>query len=80
MVLLNNEISQQKMVTGLVYSFIESKSFAESKEKIGLIEEASYLSTELLQLLEKSITENRQVRESRGVPESIKALKNKIMG
>jgi hypothetical protein len=37
MVLLKNENSQQKMVHGLVYSFIESESFAESKETIGLI-------------------------------------------
>ena len=79
-VLLNNENSQQKMVHGLVYSFIESESFAESKEKIGLIEEAPYLSTVLLQLLENSISENSQVKHSYGVPESIKALKKKFMG
>lgn len=80
MVFLNNENSQQKMLHGLVYSFIESESFAESKEKIGLIEGAPYLSTELLQLLENSIKENSQVRGSWGVPESIKALRNKFMG
>ena len=80
MVLLSNENCQQKMVQGLVHSFIESESFAESKEKIGLIEEASYLSTELLQLLENSISENSQVKRSYGVPESIRALKKKFMG
>jgi len=80
MVLLSNENSQQKMVHGLVHSFIESESFAESKEKIGLIEGAPYLSTELLQLLENSIKDNSQVRGSWGVPESIKALKKKFMG
>lgn len=80
MILLNKENSQQKMVHGLVHSFIESESFEESKEKIGLIEEAPYLSTELLQSLENSIKENRQIRNSWGVPESIKALKKKFMG
>ena len=75
-----NENSQQKMAQGLVHSFIESESFAESKEKIGLIEEAPYLSTELLQLLENSINENSQIRGSWGVPESIRALKKKFMG
>lgn len=80
MVLLNNPNSQQKMIHGLVYSFIESESFAESKEKIGLIEEAPYMSMELLQLLENSVKENSQVRGSWGVPESIKALKKKFMG
>jgi hypothetical protein len=80
MVFLSNKNSQQKMSHGLVYSFIESESFAESKEKIGLIEEVPYLSMELIKLLENSIKENRQVRDSFGVPESIKALKKKFMG
>jgi hypothetical protein len=80
MVLLYNENSQQKMAYGLVHSFVESESYVESKEKIGVIEEAPYLSTELLQLLENSIKENSQVRGSWGVPESIKALKKKFMG
>lgn len=80
MILLNNENSRQKMTHGLVYSFIASESFAESKEKIGLIEEAPYLSMELLQVLENSIKENSQIRNSYNVPESIKALKKKFMG
>jgi hypothetical protein len=80
MVLLKNENSQQKMVHGLVHSFIESESFAESKQKIGLVEEAPYLSMDLIQMLENSIKENSQVRGSWGVPESIKALKKKFMG
>ena len=79
-VLLNNDSSQQKMAHGLVHSFIESESFVESKEKIGLIDEAPYLSTELLQLLENSISENIQVKRSYGVPERIRALKNKFIG
>ncbi len=79
-VLLYNEGSQQKMAHGLVYSFVESESYAESKEKIGLIGEAPYLSAELLQLIENSISENSQVKRSYGVPESIRALKMKFMG
>ena len=34
MVFLNNENSQQKVIHGLVHSFKESESFAESKEKL----------------------------------------------
>lgn len=79
-ILLANENSRQKMTQGLVHSLVKSHSFAESKEKIGFIEKAPYLSTDLIQLLENSIKENSQVRESRGVPESIKALKKKFMG
>ena len=79
-IFLYNESSQQKMVNGLVYSFIKSETYSESKEKIGLIEEAPYLSAEQLQLLENSISENSQVRRSYGVPESIRGLKKKFMG
>lgn len=79
-ILLYNESSQQKMVHGLVHSFIKSETYSESKEKIGLIEEAPYLSAEQLQLLEDSISENNQVKRSYGVPESIRALKKKFMG
>ena len=78
--LLYGEGSQQKMIHGLVHSFVQSESYAESKEKIGLIEKAPYLSAELLQLLENSISENSQVKRSHGVPESISALKKKFMG
>lgn len=80
MVLLNNEHSQQKMVHALVYNFVESETYSQSQERIGLIEEAPYLSIELLQVLENSIKENSQIRYSYNVPERIKALKKKIMG
>lgn len=79
-ILLANENSQQKMVHALVHSFAESNSYTESKKKIGLIEGVPYLSSDLIQLLEKSVKENRQVRGSYGVPESIKSLKKRFMG
>ena len=79
-VLLSNEHSQHKMIRGLVNCFIQSKSYAESKEKIGLIEQVPYLSSDLIDLLIRSIDENYQIKGSWGVPESIKGLKDKFLG
>lgn len=62
-----------------MYNFIASETYAKSKERIGLIDESPYLSTELLQVLEDSIKENSQIRNSHNVPASIKALKKKFM-
>ena len=79
-VLLNADKSKQRMVNCLVYSFIKSETYAESKEKIGLIEQASFLTAEQLTLLENSVKDNSQVKNSWGVPESIRALKKKFTG
>lgn len=76
--LLSNNKSEQKMLSALVYSFIKSNSFYESKQKIELIEKAKYIPGVLVSLLEKSSKENSQVKGSWGVPESINALKNKF--
>lgn len=77
-ILLKNKVAQPKIITGLVHSFAKSSSYAESKEKIELIEKASYIPPDLLKILQDSIKGNGQVRDSWGVPESIKDLHDKF--
>lgn len=79
-ILLNNKVSQPKIVRSLVCSFSESSSYAESKEKIEFIEKASHIPPELLKIMCDSIENNSQVRDSWGVPEKINDLNKKFKG
>ena len=79
-ILFANPNSQQQMINALVHSLGNSESFAQSKKIIELIESAPYLTDEQIKLLEKAVKENRQVRESFGVPDIVKSLKKKFIG
>jgi hypothetical protein len=74
-ILLTNPNSQQQMTNALIHSFCNSESFSQSKNLIELIESASYLTEEQIQLLEKAVKENRQVRESFGVAAKVKSIR-----
>lgn len=77
-ILLKNKIAQPKVIKGLVHRFSESSSYAESKEKIELIEKASNITIDLLEILTESVKGNSQVRDSWGVPEKIKEINEKF--
>ncbi len=79
-ILCTNPNFQQQMTNALVHSLDNSESFAQSKKIIELIEVAPYLTGAQIKLLEKAVMENRQVRESYGVPDIVKSLKKKFMG
>jgi len=79
-ILIKNKNSQPKIIKGIVHSFALSESYAESKEKIELIEQATHIPEDLMELLLTSAKENGQVRGSWGVPEKIKKLEDKFKG
>jgi len=76
-ILIKNKTSEPAVISALIYSLPESSSYAESKEKIELIEKASHISKELLNVLNDAVKNNGQVRDSWGVPEKIKELTKK---
>lgn len=77
-ILFTNPNSQQQIINALVHVFGNSESFAQSKKIIELLENAPYLTDDQIKLLEKAAKENRQVRESHGVPDIVKSLKKKF--
>ncbi len=79
-ILLKNKVAQPNIIKGLVHSFTTSKNYAESKEKIELIEQTSHIPPDLLKILNDSIKGNSQVRDSWGVPGKIKDLHDKFKG
>ncbi|MCK4619263.1 MAG: toll/interleukin-1 receptor domain-containing protein [Desulfobacterales bacterium] len=64
----------QKITSGIVEKFVNSYSWETAKQNMGLLEKCQHLNMDHIKKLRKAVKENRQVRDSWGVPERLEAL------
>jgi hypothetical protein len=73
LILIVNELTQDKCAAGLVQALHDTEHFSDAKELAGLLRHVASWNPELLRSLEACM-ENPQVNEAWGVPERIQSL------
>lgn len=73
----NHKQTKERMAEVLVRRFEESESFAQAKNRIGLLEQLDVWDTSFSQRLEAAVQNNNQISGSWGVPEKVAALVKK---
>jgi len=79
-ILRDHKQTQKRMVESLVHRFEQSDSFKHAKDNIALLEDVRYWDKRLSERLASAVNDNRQIRESFGVPARVKTLieKNEV--
>jgi hypothetical protein len=73
----NHKQTKERMAEVLIRRFEESESFAQAKNRIGLLEQLDVWDTSFSQRLEAAVQNNNQISGSWGVPEKVAALVKK---
>lgn len=73
-ILLNHDLTSERMALAVVKLFEESGSFAEAKGNLGYVTRVKRWSPSLLRRLEEAIESNSQVEGAWGVPEQVRHL------
>jgi hypothetical protein len=77
-IFLRNESTKKLMREGLIYGFVRSPSFADSKALISKIEKLDFVSDEQIERMMQAEQGNNQISNSFGVPARIAALKQRF--
>lgn len=76
-IVAKHDLTAEKMGAALVSTFAESFSFEDAKKNLKLLAHVTTWTPRLLREIEQAVEKNRQVRDSFGVPEGVRAIVRK---